>query len=220
MKYGFVKTAAVSPKIRVADTEYNAQETIRLMREAWEKGARIIVFPELGITGYTCSDLFRQDILLNGAKKALQEIVAASKGMDGLFFAGLPLEINGKLYNVAAAYSDGYLLGLVPKTYIPNYSEFYEARHFTAAPVGCTSVTWQDGTIVPFGTDLLSFLKILLFHLCIFHKRRILCSSVLSKGFPDCPSRASRRRHSAYADLLSETRLLYLPSDHPPDRNA
>ena len=100
MKYGFVKTAAVSPKIRVADTEYNAQETIRLMREAWEKGARIIVFPELGITGYTCSDLFRQDILLNGAKKALQEIVAASKGMDGLFFAGLPLEINGKLYNV------------------------------------------------------------------------------------------------------------------------
>ena len=155
MKYGFVKTAAVSPKIRVADTEYNAQETIRLMREAWEKGARIIVFPELGITGYTCSDLFRQDILLNGAKKALQEIVAASKGMDGLFFAGLPLEINGKLYNVAAAYSDGYLLGLVPKTYIPNYSEFYEARHFTAAPVGCTSVTWQDGTTVPFGTDLL-----------------------------------------------------------------
>ena len=155
MKYGFVKTAAVSPKIRVADTEYNAQETIRLMREAWEKGARIIVFPELGITGYTCSDLFRQDILLNGAKKALQEIVAASKGMDGLFFAGLPLEINGKLYNVAAAYSDGYLLGLVPKAYIPNYSEFYEARHFTAAPVGCTSVTWQDGTTVPFGTDLL-----------------------------------------------------------------
>ena len=155
MKYGFVKTAAVSPKIRVADTEYNAQETIRLMREAWEKGARIIVFPELGITGYTCSDLFRQEILLEGAKKALQEIVAASKGMDGLFFAGLPLEINGKLYNVAAAYSDGHLLGLVPKAYIPNYSEFYEARHFTAAPVGCTSVTWQDGTTVPFGTDLL-----------------------------------------------------------------
>ena len=155
MKYGFVKTAAVSPKISVADTEYNAQETIRLMKEAWEKGARIIVFPELGITGYTCSDLFRQDILLNGAKKALKEIVAASKGMDGLFFVGLPLEVNGKLYNVAAAYSDGDLLGLVPKSYIPNYSEFYEARHFTAAPVGCTPVTWQEGTTVPFGTDLL-----------------------------------------------------------------
>lgn len=120
MKYGFVKTAAVSPKIRVADTEYNAQETIRLMKEAWEKGARMIVFPELGITGYTCSDLFRQDVLLNGAKKALKEIVAASKGMDGLFFVGLPLEVNGKLYNVAAAYSDGDLLGLVPKSYIPN----------------------------------------------------------------------------------------------------
>ena len=157
MKYGFVKTAAVSPKIRVADTEYNAQETIRLMREAWEKGARIIVFPELSITGYTCSDLFRQEILLEGAKKALQEIVAASKGMDGLFFAGLPLEINGKLYNVAAAYSDGHLLGLVPKAYIPNYSEFYESRYFAPAPEGFGWVSgfWSQGRDVPFGKNVL-----------------------------------------------------------------
>ena len=159
MKYGFVKTAAVCPKIRVADTEYNAQETIRLMKKAWEKGARIIVFPELGITGYTCSDLFRQDILLNGAKKALKEIVTASKGMDGLFFVGLPLEVNGKLYNVAAAYSDGDLLGLVPKSYIPNYSEFYEARHFTPAPEGCSYGSWPEENAVPFGTDQLFICK-------------------------------------------------------------
>lgn len=107
MEYGFVKTAAVSPKIRVADPVYNGTEIIRLMKETWEKGARIIVFPELCITGYTCSDLFRQELLLKTAKEVLMEIVEASAGMDGLFFVGLPLENRGKLYNVAAAYSDG-----------------------------------------------------------------------------------------------------------------
>lgn len=140
MRYGFVKVAALAPKIRVADTKYNAQEIIGLMKEAWEKGARILVFPELCITGYTCSDLFLQEILLRGAALALGEIIEASKGMDGLFFVGLPVEIKGKLYNVAAAYSDGELLGLVPKTYIPNYSEFYEARHFAKGPSVCDQI--------------------------------------------------------------------------------
>ena len=102
MEYGFVKTAAVSPKIRVADPVYNGTEIIRLMKETWEKGARIIVFPELCITGYTCSDLFRQELLLKTAKEVLMEIVEASAGMDGLFFVGLPLENPGKLYNVAS----------------------------------------------------------------------------------------------------------------------
>ena len=155
MEYGFVKTAAVSPKIRVADPVYNGTEIIRLMKETWEKGARIIVFPELCITGYTCSDLFRQELLLKTAKEVLMEIVEASAGMDGLFFVGLPLEIRGKLYNVAAAYSDGDLLGLVPKSYIPNYSEFYEARHFTPAPQGCSYGEWPEENAVPFGTDQL-----------------------------------------------------------------
>ena len=155
MEYGFVKTAAVSPKIRVADPVYNGQEIIRLMKETWEKGARIIVFPELCITGYTCSDLFRQELLLKTAKEVLMEIVEASAGMDGLFFVGLPLEVRGKLYNVAAAYSDGDLLGLVPKSYIPNYSEFYEARHFTPAPQGCSYGEWPEENAVPFGTDQL-----------------------------------------------------------------
>lgn len=93
MEYGFVKTAAVSPKIRVADPVYNGTEIIRLMKETWEKGARIIVFPELCITGYTCSDLFRQELLLKTAKEVLMEIVEASAGMDGLFFVGLPWRI-------------------------------------------------------------------------------------------------------------------------------
>ena len=155
MEYGFVKTAAVSPKIRVADPVYNGTEIIRLMKETWEKGARIIVFPELCITGYTCSDLFRQELLLKTAKEVLMEIVEASAGMDGLFFVGLPLENHGKLYNVAAAYSDGELLGLVPKSYIPNYSEFYEARHFTAAPEGLSYERWLEEDSVPFGTNQL-----------------------------------------------------------------
>lgn len=155
MQYGFVKTAALAPKIKVADTGYNAKEIIRLMQEAWQRGARILVFPELCITGYTCSDLFLQELLLEKAQEALKEIVDASAGMDGLFFVGLPMEIRGKLYNVAAAFSDGELLGLVPKTHIPNYSEFYEARHFTKAPEEYTFVDWQQEEPVPFGTNLL-----------------------------------------------------------------
>ena len=155
MQYGFVKTAALAPKIKVADTDYNAQEIIRLMKEAWGRGARILVFPELCITGYTCSDLFLQELLLRKAREALKIIVDASRGMDGLFFVGLPMEIRGKLYNVAAAFSDGELLGLIPKTHIPNYSEFYEARHFTKAPAEYTYVDWQQEEPVPFGTNLL-----------------------------------------------------------------
>ena len=97
MEYGFVKAAALAPKIKVADTEHNTQEIIRLMKEAWEKGARILVFPELCVTGYTCGELFLQELLLRRAKEALFEIIKASEGMDGLFFAGLPLEVRGKL---------------------------------------------------------------------------------------------------------------------------
>lgn len=154
MEYGFVKAAAAALEIQVADTEHNAQEIIRLMKETWTHGARIIVFPELCITGYTCEDLFHHEVLLNGAKDALHQIVQASKGMDGLFFAGLPLEVDGKLYNVAAVYSDGMLLGIVPKTHIPNYSEFYEARHFAAGKEGYRYVNLHPFGKVPFGTDL------------------------------------------------------------------
>ncbi len=158
MRYGFVKTAALSPKIKVADTAYNAKEIIRLMKEAWEKGARILVFPELCITGYTCGELFLQKLLLQKTEEALEEIVEASKGLDGLFFVGFPLEVRGKLYNTAAAFSDGRLLGLVPKTSIPNYSEFYEARYFAKAPEEYAFIDWKGGK-VPFGTKILFVCK-------------------------------------------------------------
>ena len=122
MEYGFVKTAAVSPKIRVADPVYNGTEIIRLMKETWEKGARIIVFPELCITGYTCSDLFLQEYLLEQAKRALGTIAEETAEVDAILFVGLPLAYNGKLYNVAAVLCRGEVLGFVPKTYLPNYN--------------------------------------------------------------------------------------------------
>ena len=131
MRHGFIRTAAVTPKIQVADTKGNGAETIRLAREAAEHGAKIIVFPELGITGYTCSDLFLQELLLKSAREELFHIARETADLDALIFVGLPWEKDGKLYNVAAALCGGHLLGLVPKLHLPNYGEFYELRHFT-----------------------------------------------------------------------------------------
>lgn len=154
MQQGFLKVAAATPKIKVADTAHNADEICRQLAEAVEAKAKIIVFPELCITGYTCSDLFLQDKLLQEAKEALLKITRATEGKDALVFVGLPLEVNGKLYNVAAAIKSGRILAFLPKTHLPNYAEFYEARHFCAGnkkPVTCLF----DGKEVPFGTDIL-----------------------------------------------------------------
>ena len=132
MRQGFVKAAAVTPKIKVADTKYNAELILDMMKESTRQGAKIVVFPELCLTGYTCQDLFLQERLLQGAKDALMKLVKESASLDAIFFVGLPFEILGKLYNVAAVFSHGEVLGLVPKSYLPNYNEFYEARYFTS----------------------------------------------------------------------------------------
>ena len=124
MKNGFVKVAAVTPKIRVADTTYNAQMIREHMAETVRNGAKVVVFPELCITGYSCGDLFLQEKLLEGAKDELVKIATYSRTLDAIFFVGLPYEINGKLYNVAAVISRGDVLALVPKSYLPNYNEF------------------------------------------------------------------------------------------------
>lgn len=158
MKHGFVKTAAVTPKIRVAQPEYNAGEIIRLMKEAAGKGAKLIVFPELCITGYTCGELFLQERLLKSAREALLQIAEASKELDALVFVGLPWEKEGKLYNVAAALNRGKILGMVPKINLPNYGEFYELRYFTPGNQETESV-WAGWGIpeeeyVLFGTDM------------------------------------------------------------------
>ena len=126
-----MKVAAVTPDIRVADPIYNRESVLNQIREAEKEGAVVIVCPELCLTGYTCGDLFWQESLLCGAKEALVWLVEQTRELNALIFVGLPFEHLGKLYNVAAAMNRGRLLGLVPKTYLPNYGEFYEKRHFT-----------------------------------------------------------------------------------------
>ena len=155
MRQGFVKAAAVTPKIKVADTKYNAELILDMMKESARQGAKIVVFPELCLTGYTCQDLFLQERLLQGAKDALMKLVKESASLDAIFFVGLPFEILGKLYNVAAVLSHGEVLGLVPKSYLPNYNEFYEARHFVSGAELATEVVLPDGSCVPADRDLL-----------------------------------------------------------------
>ena len=154
MQQGFIKTAAVTPKIRVADPAYNAQVILEKLEEAWEHGARIIVFPELCLTGYTCGDLFLQQKLLEEAKRQLLLIANATEGKDALVMVGLPLERDGRLYNVAAVLQDGAILGMVPKSNIPSYAEFYEGRHFSQGNAQVVSY-YLEGEEIPFGTNLL-----------------------------------------------------------------
>ena len=152
MKDGFVKVAAITPNVKVADVDYNCQEIVKRIQEAAEKDAKVMVFPELSITGYTCQDLFLQDALLEAAKCGLKTIKNYSRNIDGIIFVGLPLDFNGKLYNVAAAISRGKIQGIVPKIYLPNYSEFYEARHFMSGKDIQTTIV-IDGEEIPFGTN-------------------------------------------------------------------
>ena len=134
MRDGFVKVAAGTPEIRVADCRYNAEQIFTLMREADKQGVRVLALPELCLTGYTCGDLFLQDTLLKGAEEGLATILEATKNLDMLTALGLPVKNpwDGKLYNCAAVIHKGEILGLVPKTYVPNYGEFYEGRWFTS----------------------------------------------------------------------------------------
>ncbi len=154
MKQGFVKVAAVTPQIKVADPQYNAERIKERLSEAYEKGAKVIVFPELCLTGYTCCDLFLQELLLEEALRQLMGLAEFTEGHDGLVFVGLPFEKDGKLYNVAAAIQDGVILGMVPKMHIPVYAEFYEGRYFTAGQEAVTTVS-VGGEEVPFGCNIL-----------------------------------------------------------------
>ena len=154
MKQGFVKAAAMTPKIRVADPAYNAEEICKGIEEACGKGAKIIVFPELCLTGYTCGDLFLQELLLMQAREALHTVTDATEGRDALVFVGLPLEKDCKLYNVAAVLQDGEVLAFIPKKYIPSYAEFYETRHFTAGNE-IPETYLYEGEEIPFGTNIL-----------------------------------------------------------------
>ena len=154
MKNGFVKVAAATPDIRVADVEFNTQNIINVMEEAQKNGAKILVFPELCVTGYTCSDLFDHSVLLKASRKALLEIAENTSDKDMLVFVGAPLEVNGKLYNVAAAMNQGEIIGFTTKTFLPNYGEFYEMRQFTPGPQTVREITFE-GKKIPFGPQIL-----------------------------------------------------------------
>ena len=130
MDYGFVRAAAFTPKIKVADTKYNTEAIKRRIDEAVRNQVKLAVFPELCITGYTCSDLFLQTALLKSAVSCTEELAEYTDGKDIVVLVGLPFMHDGKLYNVAAVLAEGEVKGLVPKRNLPNYGEFYEARHF------------------------------------------------------------------------------------------
>ena len=156
MKYGFIKVAAASPALRVADCRYNAERTAEMMQQAAAAGAHLLVLPELGLTSYTCGDLLLQPTLQQGALTALQTLLSVSAELPLTTITGLPLSVEGKLYNCAAAVQNGKLLGLVPKSYLPNYSEFYEARHFEPADrnAECICISFAGFTVF-FGTNQL-----------------------------------------------------------------
>ena len=155
MRNGFIRAAALLPRVKVADPGYNKERICELIRQAAKQGVKIMVFPELCITGYTCGDLFYQELLLREAKKALFEIAEMTRDLDAVVFVGLPVEYQAKLYNVAAALCGGKILGLVPKTHIPTYNEFYERRHFAKGMETPVEVRLDETHVVPMGTRLL-----------------------------------------------------------------
>ena len=148
MKYGFVKVAAAVPAVKVADVDYNVQQIESIIAQAEGRGVEVIVFPELCITGYTCQDLFKEQLLLDRAESAVITLLDFTRKLDIISIVGLPVIINGLLYNCAAVIQSGQLLGIIPKTYLPNYAEFYEKRWFASAQDLNPTVFYFAGTSV------------------------------------------------------------------------
>ena len=153
--HDFARVAVGIPTCRIADPAFNAAETIALAREAASRGAVLVTFPELGLSAYTCDDLFHQRALLDGSKAALASIVEASKSLPAAMVVGLPLQVDHLLFNCAVIVASGKIQGVVPKTYLPNYGEFYEARQFSAADCATSDQITLLGQTVPFGPALL-----------------------------------------------------------------
>ena len=153
MKDGFISVACGTPKLRLADCHYNAEQTFTMMRAAEKAGVKVLVLPELGLTGYTCGDLFYQETLLRGAEEALATVLEATRNLEVVTAVGMPVRVNNKLYNCAAIIQKGKILGLVPKTHLPNYGEFYEKRQFAPAPAEDDYITFCGQELVPFGAE-------------------------------------------------------------------
>ncbi len=153
--HGFVRVAVGVPSVRVANPFYNGERTLALAQRAAEQGAAVALFPELGISAYTNDDLFHQETLLTATVEALAQLVEASKALTPILLVGAPLSFEGKLFNCAVVIYRGAVLGIVPKSYLPNYREFYEKRQFTAARNAVSSEVTFLGKPTPFGTDLI-----------------------------------------------------------------
>ncbi len=154
-RHGFVRVAAAVPKVKLADPAVNAQSVLDLVRQAHDQGVAVIAFPELGLSGYSIDDLLQQDVLLDAVEAAIATLAEKSKTLAPLFVVGAPLRDAGRLYNNAVAIQGGRVLGVVPKSFLPNYREFYERRWFTPG-AGVTGKSLRlAGQDVPFGTDVL-----------------------------------------------------------------
>lgn len=154
MQNPFVKVCSATVPVKVADIKFNTENIIKAIDESYNKGSGITVFPELCVCGYTCGDLFNQRTLIEAVEDAVSAIAKSTEGKRILSFVGAPLKKDGKLYNCAVAVGNGKVLGVIPKTFLPNYGEFYEQRHFVGAPEGVSEIKIA-GDSVPFGTDLI-----------------------------------------------------------------
>lgn len=156
LQHGFLRVAAAVPSLRVADCDFNSGQILSLMREAESNCVHVLVFPELSLTGYTCADLFQQPVLQHGAIDALGRVLReGAEAYSGVAVVGLPLAVDDQVFNCAAVLCRGRLLGVVPKSFIPNYKEFYERRWFAAAATAHSREVRLLGAAVPFGTDRL-----------------------------------------------------------------
>lgn len=155
MNYGFVKVAAAVPRVKVGDCRFNANQIEKEIIIADGKGVQVIAFPELSVTGYTCADLFAQQLLLEEAEMGLIQVLNTTRQLDIVSIVGLPVPLNGSLLNAAVVIQKGKILGVVPKTYLPNYKEFYEKRWFTSAGDVCDKTVRLCGQVVPLGANLL-----------------------------------------------------------------
>src|SRR3972149_2210010 len=154
-RHGFVRVALATPAVRVGDPGFNREATLALMREAARRRARVAVFPELGLSAYSCEDLFHQQALLRAAEEALAWLLARSRALPLAAFVGLPVALDRLLYHRPALICRGRLLGVVPKTYLPNYREFYELRQFAPADAAARDAVALAGQRAPFGSNLL-----------------------------------------------------------------
>lgn len=155
MNYGFIKVAVAIPQVRVADCKFNTEQIENLIAIAEGKRIQIVSFPELCITGYTCGDLFAQQLLLESAESALVQILSNTRQLDIVAILGMPIAVNSSLINAAVVIQKGKILGVVPKTYLPNYKEFYEKRWFTSAYDVSEKKIRLCGQIVPLNTNML-----------------------------------------------------------------